>query len=364
MLKHKPLFFLMLTLVLFVSLGQANECLVTYFSPQKKIFFSQLNEYVEHHGEWYELAIPTEKGFEHKIVNSWGEVTRLFEQVPVEHRERVRKLLWFAEKKREQLIEHFKPIAEKYRAQFKVRIKDINSLRRKILDKSASGNFSLNELNDLLGVRLVVPADSELVNYESVLRAYSELNNSKVQTEALTEKILKDHFSKVFHLEKKSIIEVEIKGTLKEMEKGRYYRAIHLALRPDNETRVEVQIMTEGMQLWHSWDHPKVYKGKIADVEYKERLKKYSQSWVSIIRLIEDVQRNHTPAENFYKLIRDLNLNDKLPMRMIAYLLDSRLVTLFDIKVSDRISYEILEGNYTPRTTFNEYLVRMLTHLK
>lgn len=354
----------MLTLLAFVSPGQANECLVTYFSPQKKILFSQLNEYVEHHGDWYELAIPTEKGFEHKIVNSWVEVTRLFEQVPTEHKERVRRLLWSAERKREQLIEHFKPLAEKYRAQFKVRIKDINSLRRKILDKAASGSFSLDELNDLLGVRLVVPADSELVNYESALREYSRLNHLEVQTEALKEKILKYHFADLFHLEKKSIIEVEIKGTHKEMEKGRYYRAIHLALRPDNETRVEVQIMTEGMQLWHSWDHPKVYKGKIANVEYKERLKKYSQSWVSMIRLIEDIQRNNTSVDEFYKVIKDLNLSDKLPMRMIAYLLDSRLATLFDIKVSDRISYEIIDGNYTPRTTFNEYLVKMLTQLK
>lgn len=321
-------------------LGRAKQCLFSYFSPKQIITYEKLQDLVDFHNEWYEVVIPTERGFEYHQTKSWLEVEKSLENLETEQKEFISDLLWRAHGKHSEVVEHFKPIAIQNRAELRTRVKDVHSLRRKIIDRSksfqsASKVFSIEELNDLIGIRFTLPEGANLLNFKGDV----------------------EFFAKQLNLSTKQIVEVEIKGNSEDQKKGKFYRAIHLALRPDSETRVEVQLMSKAMYLWHSWDHPTVYKSKSADGVYREKLKKYSQAWVRIIRLAEDLfalegKQSLEKQNELRRFLSENGIDPRVNRNILPQIIDSRLGTQLEIRYEDRIIMEKHKGNVQARKDF------------
>lgn len=346
-----------LSLVLFfanILLANVNYCHFEYLKPEQKIVFSKLDHLVDYHNEWYEIVLPTERGFEYKKIKSWADVVESFSDISSEKKDIIKNLLWHSENRHEDIVNHFKPIAVQYKAEFRTRIKNIDSLRRKIMDRAAAvakenQHYELNELNDLIGIRFTLPQDSILLRFKTSSSANKEI----------VEREEKEFFAKSLGLEPSQILEVEHKGEASDIAKGRYYRAIHLAIRPDNETRIELQLMSKAMYIWHSWDHPTVYKSKISDPEYKARLKKYSQTWVRLISSLEDLAAGQIRRKDFDEVLKSIGVDSKTHPNMLAQIIDSRLTTDLDINYQDRIVIEKGKHGLIPRRDFYRTLSKL-----
>lgn len=322
------------------SSARAKQCLFSYFTPRQIITYERLQDLVDFNNEWYEIAVPTTRGFEYRQTRSWSEVEKSLDGLEPTDKEFISDLLWRAHSKHAEIIEHFKPLAINNRAEFRTRVKDIQSLRRKIIDRSksyqsASKVFSVEELNDLIGIRFTLPEGSPLLNLKGDAA----------------------FFAKELNLSLDQITEVEVKGGKEDQKKGKYYQAIHLAIRIDAETRLELQLMSKAMYLWHVWDHPTVYKSKSTDVVYNEKLKKYSQTWVRIIRLAEELlslegRRLAEKQEELRLLLWENKIDPKISRQILPQIIDSRLGSLLGINYEDRIIMEKHKGNIQTRKDF------------
>lgn len=315
--------------------ANTKQCLYNYFSPRQIISYEKLQDLVDFHNEWYDVVIPTERGFEYKQAQSWLEVERSLDKLEPQQKDFVTDLLWQAHGRHSDVIDHFKPLAIENRAEFRTRIKDIASLRRKIIDRAKSYQnrdqiFSPQNLNDIIGIRFTLPEGAELLNFKGDV----------------------DFFAKRLNLDPKQILEVEIKGGVEEQQKGRFYRAIHLAVQIDTNTRVELQLMSKAMYLWHSWDHPIVYKSKITDDLYKDKLKRYSQTWVRIIRLAEDVLSGEKKDDQLRELLIQNQIDPKVSRQILPQVIDSRLSSVMGIHYEDRIIMEKYKGELNARKDF------------
>lgn len=315
--------------------ANTKQCLYSYFSPSQIISYEKLEDLVDFHNQWYEVVVPTERGFEYKQAQSWLEVERSLEKLEPQQKDFVTDLLWQAHGRHSDVIDHFKPVAIANRAEFRTRIKDIASLRRKIIDRAKSYQsrdriFSTQDLNDIIGIRFTLPEGSELLNFKGDTA----------------------FFAKHLNLNPNQILEVEIKGGAEEQQKGRFYRAIHLTVQMDGNTRVEVQLMSKAMYLWHSWDHPIVYKSKMTDILYKEKLKQYSQTWVRIIRLAEDILSGQKKEELLRKLLIQNQIDPKISRQILPQIIDSRLSSALSIHYEDRIIMEKYKGELEVRKDF------------
>lgn len=116
---------------------------------------------------------------------------------------------------------------------------------------------------------------------------------------------LKKYYSEKLGLANSGIVidKVVVKGNLEEQSKDKFYRAIHLTMLIGKKIPVEVQLMSKSMSIWHSWDHPKVYKTKYIDPDYVSQLKKYSLFWVKMIRAIEDLSGEPNGASQIKLLL-------------------------------------------------------------
>lgn len=329
-------FFIFILLQATLSLAaDVKQCLFSYFSPHQIIAYEKLQDLVDFHNDWYEVVIPTQRGFEFKEARSWGEVESSLDKLDPQQKDFISDLLWQAHSTHTDVINHFKPLAIQNHAAFRTRVKDIASLRRKIIDRAKSYSeqnkvFKSEELNDIIGVRFTLPEGSELLNF----------NGDKY------------FFAKHLNLKPEHIVEVEVKGDQQDQKKGRFYRAIHLALRLDQGTRVEVQLMSKAMYLWHSWDHPVVYKSKITDQDYKQRLKVYSQTWVRIIRLVEDILAGEKKEEQLREILWQNRINPLVSKQILPQIIDSRLGADLNIHYEDRIIMEKYKDGLQARKDF------------
>ena len=124
--------------------ANTKQCLYSYFSPRQIIAHEKLQDLVDFHNDWYEVVIPTDRGFEYRQAQSWLEVEKSLDKLDPQQKDFVTGLLWKAHARHATVIDHFKPLAIANHAEFRTRVKDIASLRRKIIDR-AKNIFKLSQ---------------------------------------------------------------------------------------------------------------------------------------------------------------------------------------------------------------------------
>jgi hypothetical protein len=144
------------------------------------------------------------------------------------------------------------------------RLKEMESLKDKILKRiqdleKIGAAYTLDMLHDALGIRMTVPFSSDLLRIKT-----------------------KEAWAQALNLPIELIVEVEEKGNNKDIMKGRYYTATHIAIRGSNGHTFELQVMSRAMEIWSDWDHPNVMKPKVIAFN-QDRLKIYSVDWAQII---------------------------------------------------------------------------------
>lgn len=156
-------------------------------------------------------------------------------------------------------------LAQVENAEFKYGIKDLASLKNKILDRIQSAEkegreFRLDELHDISRARLAVPFSSRLLRLTTV-----------------------QEWARALDLPESSIIDVDVKGRQSSLQHKKYYTATHIAIRGRGGQYFELQVMSKAMAIWHGWDHQNVYKPS-ASPEGAKRLRLYSSIWSQIIQ--------------------------------------------------------------------------------
>lgn len=230
------------------------------------------------------------------------------------------------------IVDHYRQLKSTYQAEIYERLKTPESVHDKLLNRQDSFDregkiFHLEDIKDVIGVRLVVPSDSILLE-----RFYG-----------------KEDWATLLDIPKEKIFEIEEKGSFTDLKKNRFYRAIHLIIESDGGISYELQIMSKAMSYWHKWDHQHVYKGKSNRTpRYQKTLQTYSRFWAQLIRLLEDFS-NAPSDKNFYtikQLILKHGLNrqtsETRPLNLrssdlLAHL-DSSIATLLHIQPADRIT--------------------------
>lgn len=144
---------------------------------------------------------------------------------------------------------------------FTMRLKDIDSLRRKLFERAP---YSLKQLADVTGLRIVVKSLEDAERIADEIKALAPTIDPEVK--ATTERENHDDVQKTG------------------------YRAIHIQVDVfyENPLSFEIQIMTASMESWYSWDHSHVYKNaRRSDPSYEKEmtvLKAYSKAINSYIR--------------------------------------------------------------------------------
>ncbi len=181
-------------------------------------------------------------------------------------------------------LEKFMPalykLAIEEKGQLFERVKELQSLKEKIADRINSfqqdgKTYRLSDVADTLGYRLTLPFSSRLLKFRSAAE-----------------------WAQALKLPVSSILEVEIKGSEKDIQKGKYYSAVHLTVQSPQGETLEIQVMSKAMAVWHKWDHTNVYKARLSADEINS-LKPYSRNWA---RLIYDVSQSPSRAERRTKL--------------------------------------------------------------
>ena len=198
---------------------------------------------------------------------TWSQVEEFYKRVSDEERHFISTMI--AQAQRSSVRAHAKlaSVAKHEGAELTYRLKGLASLKEKIVDridhfpKETGREFSLMDLADVMGFRMVTSFSSKLL---------------KLQT--------KSEWAQVLDLPESSILEIEFKGTEEHVLNGRFYTATHLKVRGEDRQVFELQVMTRAMEIWHKWDHPNVYKSHFgenpADVK---NLKSYSAAWAKLI---------------------------------------------------------------------------------
>lgn len=317
------------------SFGDQLSCYFFYNpkAPRQFIENANLSDLARLNGQWFEIIIPTltdgKMGFEYKKVSDWSHVEASFSNIEIGDR-------GFAKAKLEEYVKgfknvtrHFSMVARMNSASMKTRIKDIDSLRNKIIDRakaySLQGHmFTFERLDDFIGVRLMLEPNSELLipgdpEDPAVLRRFARhlgfVNNSAIE-------------------------KIEFKGGAEDQEKQRYYRAVHVTVRMPDGIPVEVQLMSKSTAIWHQWDHPKVYKATTGNPWQKSKLKYYSTFWIRLINTLEDSRGTFAQGEAISDLLNEYEFPPQpKPMHKGASWfkdLDDSIANWLALPISDR----------------------------
>jgi ppGpp synthetase/RelA/SpoT-type nucleotidyltranferase len=274
--------------------------------------------------DWFEVVIPTERGFEFQVVHDPVHAQKLLSSVPEAHRKKIEDSLNEVADHYQSIIEKLKAIAIAHHTQLQFRMKDPESIRNKIIDRAQSYQrqgriFQLQDLHDIAGARLVVDRGSAL---------YSMSQSKK-------------HWAQLLKIPQNQILKIEIKGNSEDQAKGKYYRAVHLIIAHESGVRFELQVLTKAIKHWHRWDHGHVYKNTSSDKAYLEKLKNYSVSWVKIIRLLEDLKSNpesKSPQRQISEIQRTTGVD--FTWANWPFILDGQMASHFEISFNDRLLVE------------------------
>lgn len=309
-------------------------------APQEFIENANLSDLARLNGQWFEIAVPRIEGnevaFEYKKVSKWQQVEDSFEGVSVFYRH-------IATTKMEQYVTGFKDVtrfftdvARSQRATMKARLKDINSLKNKIIDRAkayaADGKaFTFERLDDFIGVRLMLNHDSKLlvVIKDPIAQATPEMYQYFARELGFGDNV-------------DAIVKIEFKGDMADIENGKFYKAAHVTVRMPDGIPVEVQLMSKNTAIWHQWDHPKVYKSQHSLGIERKKLKFYSQFWIRLINSLEDLRGGNGDITQLSGLLREYGISARPKgnslMESTQWLLriDEQIVQDLDIKPEDR----------------------------
>lgn len=265
-------------------------------APQQFIQNANLSDLARLKGEWFEIIVPQQNGeklgFEYKLVSDWRQVAESFEGISIADRSFVKVKLDEYVKGFRNVARYFSVVAKANGAGMKTRIKDIQSLRNKIIDRvkaylEMGKVFTFERLDDFIGVRLMLDPDSDLL----------------VQGDPESPEV-RQRFANHLGFENVSAIEkIEFKGGPDDQAKERFYRATHITVRMPDGIPVEVQLMSKSTAIWHQWDHPKVYKATATNPWDKAMLKYYSTFWIRLINTLEDGRGEFARAQAISELL-------------------------------------------------------------
>lgn len=313
--------YIFIALILFVYDGraEANQCYSFY--SQTSIMLS--DDLVRENGDWFEVALPYENEgnifYVYKKIKLWEEVTTYLDTLPIETRFATKNRLEQIQTKFDDIVLRYQNIAQQYGGILKARIKDYGSLRNKIIEKakknSAEQNIDLDSIDDLIGLRLVVPSNS--IWLSPLMAIQTKVGKSDDRVKKVTQEF-RAFLADQLTIKPEWIDKIDFKGVSQEdIQKKGYYRAIHVTFRPDGQTTTEFQIMSRDISVWHAWDHPKRYKGKFNSEDYGNKMEKYSSFWIQTIRYLEDIEilslDNTSERAKFDRLRQFLYLN-RVPM--------------------------------------------------
>lgn len=307
--------------------------------PQQFVERASLTNLVRVDGPWFEVAVPHHKGgqlvFEYKKVKHWETVEELFNGVGLFERNLVEAKLGEYSKYFPAIEQHFFKAARSQDAQMTARIKDLRSLRNKIIDRarayaSRGQQFTFDQLDDFVGVRLILKSNS------GILR--------RIRSDSEDTDIMRKYFAKQLGFNSfNSIVKLDFKGTPGEYIRGKYYRAVYVTIRMPNGVPVEVQMMSENTAIWHRWDHSKVYKATDLGEAEAIRMNVYSRFWLRLINYLEDTQIGAKPFESLQDVFAyvsvPLSLVGNPPEKNISHWLqaiDQRVSQHLLIKNEDR----------------------------
>lgn len=323
------------------AFGDRHSCYFFYNprAAQEFIDSANLSDLARIQGQWFEIVVPRYEGdqiaFEYKKVSKWEAVEDSFAETGIYERQVATAKLDEYVKGFKNITRHFAKVAQTQRATMKARIKDINSLRNKIIDRAkdytAEGKvFTFERLDDFIGVRLMMEPDTIL---SRIIKNRDGADNVSFRR----------YFAKElgFDPNTDAISKVEFKGGAEDNAKGKFYRAAHVTVRMPDGIPVEVQLMSKNTAIWHEWDHPKVYKSGRTGAELM-RLKKYSQLWIRLINTFEDIKVGIQPETSLPTLLSEFGfpVNGSRPViqRSNSWLLslDTALARSLEISPEDR----------------------------
>jgi ppGpp synthetase/RelA/SpoT-type nucleotidyltranferase len=235
--------------------------------------------------EWQVLALNPDGIFElikfnHKEFNNYVAKTSSHEMRVISE------LIEHAIKKFDRVVKNFGKIADAFNAKQSARLKEKSSLINKIfqrytLYKNRGDNYSLKHINDLIGIRWTLPSKNNLLVVQP--------SSGSQQASGRYIQRSKQEWAKILGVRSRNILEIVEKGqSPEELLAGKFYRATHLIIQYDFNLRIEIQIKTELMSLWDSWEHDLIYKPQTNDPTQLSKIKIYTQRWAQMIRLIED----------------------------------------------------------------------------
>jgi len=157
-------------------------------------------------------------------------------------------------------IESLNTVLSKFNKDYLIdyRIKDATKLKNKIFDKiQKSGSFDLNEISDLLGIRIIVNNNSDKNTMAALFYEHNRKNNRFLNRQA--------------------------------HKKEGGYIAFHIGLVGTNNKPFELQILTKRMKAWDSWHHDLIYKSPYSkdSIEYLN-LKRYGRAVSDYIQSLDD----------------------------------------------------------------------------
>lgn len=278
-----------------------------------------VSDLVQYKAPWFEVVVPTSKGFEYHRVENEQEVKTLMRASDPDMVSHMDILFEKAHREYQTIIASLRPVAEKFGAKFESRVKDADSSKGKIISRARSFHedgeiYTPSKLYDLVGTRLIVPLDSHLVRMGSAHEGWARFLNVKPE----------------------QVLEVEVKGTTDDCRAGSCYRATHIALLHDSGVQWEIQVITQTMSDWAKWDHPTVYKRSDVTPEYKKSLKAYSQGWVTMIRALENRKLyNDKSTRQIQRLLSDHGIEVDITKRGWLKKYDLRLAEKYGINSED-----------------------------
>lgn len=297
--------------------------------------------------EWFQVAIPTERGFEFQEVSDPVQAQKLVSSVTESQRVKIEDSLNEVADHYQSVVASLKSIAVSKQSELQFRLKDPESIRNKIIDRARSYShqgriFQIKDLHDLAGGRLIVELNSQLYN----------LNKNK------------EIWSQLLGISQDQILEIEIKGDQTDQTKGKYYRAVHLIIAHESGVRFELQVLSKAVKHWHKWDHSHVYKNTNSNKQYQEYLRLYSKAWIQTIRLLEDLKLEPNSKKlktQLAELHSDLNID--FTWSNWAVILDNKLAGLFDISYNDRFLVESYQNKPLRVPTINRKAIKDLGNL-
>ncbi|MFN9067546.1 MAG: hypothetical protein ACK5V3_09975, partial [Bdellovibrionales bacterium] len=267
---------------------------------------------------WINVVIPGPNGFEVKQVDNPLRLPQIMNARILDQQKAVDEFINEVANHYEDVLDKLKPIAIKYHAQFNFRLKDPESLRNKIIERakkypeSWGRLFQISDLHDVVGTRLIVKPGSPLHRFDESKLIWAQLLKIKPE----------------------QILEVEIKGSKADCNRGKCYRAVHLAIELSQGARFELQIHSKGVSHWHGWDHRTVYKNEKLSSDEIKQYKEYSQAWIKTIGLLEDIHMGRASVDELKKLHSDLDIN--FGWLSWASILDQFLANKFEIPYESR----------------------------